>query len=83
MYRGPGTFLVHNPVSILFPVSKQLQNVILKLVRESFGDMYYPKALDCLAALRQQGIKVGSSTALHPTLLHSVDSEWGHTWLED
>ena len=46
-------------ISTSIPVSKQLQKVILKLIKESFGEMYYPKALDCLVALRQQAVKVG------------------------
>ena len=59
-------------VSNSIPVSKQLQKVILKLVKESFGEMYYPKALDCLVALRQQAIKVG-------TQLCSMPSRWARS----
>ncbi|KAL5493773.1 hypothetical protein EMCRGX_G014997 [Ephydatia muelleri] len=38
-------------------VSKQLQNVVFKLVKESFGDTYYDKALSCVTALREESIK--------------------------
>ena len=45
-----------------FPVAmaacRQLQQVVMKLVKESFGDTYYDKALDCLLSLREEGIKV-------------------------
>ena len=37
---------------------RQLQQVVMKLVKESFGDTYYDKALDCLRSLREEGIKV-------------------------
>lgn len=38
--------------------SKQLKNVALDLVKESFGDSHYEKALDCIKALREEAIKV-------------------------
>ena len=38
--------------------AKQLHKVIFKLVKESFGDVIYPKALDCVRTFRQQSIKV-------------------------
>ena len=38
----------------LFPVaSKQMQERIVSLVRESFGDQNYPKALSCITSLRE------------------------------
>lgn len=35
-----------------------LQEVAVKLVKESFGDTYYGKAMDCIQALRSEAIKV-------------------------
>ena len=40
--------------------SKQLQQVIVKLVKESFGDTYYGKAMDCVKALREEAIRVSA-----------------------
>ncbi|XP_065898118.1 X-ray repair cross-complementing protein 5-like [Dysidea avara] len=37
--------------------SRQLQAVIMKLVKESFGDVYYDKALECVRVLREEAIK--------------------------
>ena len=37
---------------------KQLQEVLLNLVKESFGDAQYKKSLDCLRALRRECIQV-------------------------
>ena len=37
---------------------QQLQQVAIRLVKESFGDMYYSKALNCLMTLREEGLKV-------------------------
>lgn len=37
---------------------KQLQQVVVGLVKESIGDMYYGKALDCLQTLREECLKV-------------------------
>ena len=36
----------------------QLQQMLLKLVKESFGDGQYKKSLDCLRALRRECIQV-------------------------
>ena len=48
----------------LYPLaSKQMQEVTLKLVKESFGDTYYNKALDCVKALRSEAVRV--STCIH------------------
>ena len=38
----------------------QLQEVLLKLVKESFGDSQYQKALDCLRCLRRECVQVYS-----------------------
>jgi len=38
--------------------SRQLKSVILDLVKESFGDTLYNKALDCVKTLRGEVIKV-------------------------
>ena len=35
-----------------------MQEVTLRLVKESFGDTYYDKALDCVKALRSEAITV-------------------------
>ena len=44
--------------TILCVASKQLQVVALDLVKESFGDSHYNKAVDCIKALRQETITV-------------------------
>ena len=45
--------------SITLPAaSKQMQEVTLRLVKESFGETYYDKALDCVKALRSEAITV-------------------------
>ena len=38
---------------------RQLQGVILDLVKESFGDTLYGKAMECVKAFREEAIKVG------------------------
>jgi hypothetical protein len=43
----------------LCPGCQQLQVVLLKLVRESFGDAQYRKAMDCLRCLRRECLAVG------------------------
>ena len=48
----------HMVMSHAHIASKQLQNVVFKLVKESFGDSYYDKALSCVTALREESIKV-------------------------
>ena len=35
-----------------------MSNVVVKLVKDSFLDQHYAKALDCMKALRQQCVKV-------------------------
>ena len=40
--------------------SKQLQQVVVKLVKESFGDTYYGKAMDCVKALREEAVRVSA-----------------------
>ena len=41
-----------------FPASKQLQEVSLRLVKESFGDAMYNKALSCIKRFREEAIRV-------------------------
>ena len=36
----------------------QLQQMIMKLVKESFGDSQYRKALDCIRCLRRECLQV-------------------------
>ena len=43
---------------ILPAASKQMQEVTLRLVKESFGETYYDKALDCVKALRSEAVTV-------------------------
>ena len=43
---------------IFFPASKQLQEVSLRLVKESFGDAMYNKALSCIKRFREEAIRV-------------------------
>ena len=38
--------------------TKQLQTIVMNLVKESFGDSHYAKALECVKALREEAIKV-------------------------
>ena len=45
---------------------EQLQRVILKLVKESFGDAQYGKSLDCLRSLRRECSQV--AIGLHMTI---------------
>ncbi len=40
--------------------SKQLQQVSLRLVKESFGDAMYSKALSCIKKLREEAIGVST-----------------------
>lgn len=53
---------------------KMLQEVAMKLVKESFGDTYYDKAMECVQALRAEAVRV--STAVleleHYTIIESV-----------
>ena len=42
-------------------VSTQLQQVALRLVKESFGDVMYSKAMDCIKTLREEMIGVSSN----------------------
>jgi hypothetical protein len=50
---------MHGHHSILLPAaSKQMQEVTLRLVKESFGETYYDKALDCVKALRSEAVMV-------------------------
>ena len=35
-----------------------MQEVTLRLVKESFGETYYDKALDCVKALRSEAVSV-------------------------
>lgn len=37
--------------------SKQLQNVTLRLIKESFGDVMYNKSLTCIQTLREEAIR--------------------------
>lgn len=32
----------------------------MELVKESIGDVYYGRAMDCLQTLREEGLKVGT-----------------------
>ena len=41
-----------------------LQEVAVKLVKESFGDTYYGKAMDCIQALRSEAIKVSHTVLI-------------------
>ena len=41
--------------------TKQLQTIVMKLVKESFGDTHYAKALECIKVLREEAIKVSNS----------------------
>ena len=36
----------------------------MKLVKESFGDVYYDKALECVRVLREEAIKVSHTMCL-------------------
>ena len=36
----------------------QLQTITMKLVKDSFGDVYYNRALECVKVLRIESIKV-------------------------
>lgn len=48
--------------------SKQLQAVTMDLVKQSFGNAYYEKAMECVKALREETIKARSYRGpdLHP-----------------
>ncbi len=46
-----------------------LQEVALKLVKESFGDTYYDKAVECVQALRTEAIRVSVSINLSTAAL--------------
>ncbi len=51
--------VVHGHDSVPLPAaSKQMQEVTLRLVKESFGETYYDKALDCVKALRSEAVTV-------------------------
>ena len=54
--------------------SKQMQEVTLRLVKESFGEMYYGKALDCVKALRSEAVSVSLINYVSIALL-----KWVHT----
>ena len=55
----PACPMLYTCIYIYIPVaSKQLQEVTLRLVKESFGDTYYDKALDCVKALRSEAVTV-------------------------
>ena len=47
-------------LSLMCLASKQLQQVSLRLVKESFGDAMYNKALSCIKQLREEAIKVST-----------------------
>ena len=38
--------------------SRQMRSVILRIIKESFGDSMYDKAIDCLQLLRNEVLKV-------------------------
>ena len=58
--------VVHRHHSVTLPAaSKQMQEVTLRLVKESFGEMYYDKALDCVKALRSEAVTVGLTRQLY------------------
>ena len=46
-------------------VSTQLQQVALRLVKESFGDVMYSKAMDCIKTLRKEMISVSFNEKTH------------------
>ncbi|XP_064382719.1 X-ray repair cross-complementing protein 5-like [Halichondria panicea] len=54
--------------SLLSAACKMLQEVAVKLVKESFGDTYYGKAMDCIQALRSEAIKQSEPTVFNPFL---------------
>ncbi|XP_031552940.1 X-ray repair cross-complementing protein 5-like isoform X2 [Actinia tenebrosa] len=41
--------------------AKQMKDRIVQLIMDSFGDQFYPKAMDCVVALRQESIKAGEA----------------------
>ena len=45
---------------IFFSGSKQLQNVTLRLIKESFGDVMYNKSLTCIQTLKEEAIRVSN-----------------------
>lgn len=54
--------------------SKQLQQVVLKLVKESFGDTYYGKAMDCVKALREEAVR-HSETEMFNSFLRELKND--------
>lgn len=45
-------------LSIYVLVSKQLKDIIKRLVMDSFLDQYYPKALECVKKFKEEAVKV-------------------------
>ena len=48
----------------VFVASKQLSKVALQLVKESFGELLYEKAMACVKALREEAVKVSDPTVM-------------------
>lgn len=51
----------YSHIIIISIASKQLQTIVMKLVKESFGDTHYAKALECVKVLREEAINVNIS----------------------
>ena len=47
---------------LVLAASKQLSKVAVQLVKESFGDLLYEKAMGCVKALREETVKVSLTT---------------------
>lgn len=52
---------------------RMMQDMIVKLVVDSFGTQFYPKAMDCLKSLRSESIKNGEPTMFNDFLLKLKD----------
>ena len=44
--------------SLVLAASKQLSKVAVQLVKESFGELLYEKAMGCVKALREKAVEV-------------------------
>ena len=47
----------------------------MKLVKESFGDVYYDKALECVRVLREEAIKVSPSVLFWWIIFHHTSCD--------
>ena len=52
------TFLPMPCTSPMLTASKQLSKVAVQLVKESFGELLYEKAMGCVKALREKAVEV-------------------------